>query len=197
MDAPPPAPIFVLLAALAITAILYGGGPRRSSWPPLVTGSLPHTELPGTSPILDAGAGPLSIPNAALEPVGWDDLDGWTSDDHAVAFATFNASCRAIVRAVAFRAESATNHAADPQPVRAALEQFCVRAIKAGGLESKGARQFFETNFVPVRIHRLGDSAGFLTGYYEPIVGWLAIPDQGIHGASIPPPSRLGGAGRR
>jgi membrane-bound lytic murein transglycosylase A len=118
----------------------------------------------------------LSIPNAALEPVGWGDLDGWTSDDHAVAFATFNASCRAIVRAVAFRAESATNHAADPQPVRTALEHVCIRAIKAGGLESEAARRFFETNFVPVRIRRLGDSAGFVTGYYDPIVDGSRMP---------------------
>src|SRR6516165_2134962 len=129
MDAPPRAHIFLLLAVLAITAVLYSAAPRRSSSPPFVTGSLPHTDLPGTSSILNAGAGPLSIPNAALEPVGWGDLDGWASDDHAVAFATFNASCYAIVRAVVFRAESATNHAADPRSVRAALEQVCTRAI--------------------------------------------------------------------
>jgi MltA specific insert domain len=165
MDAPPRAHIFLLLAVLAITAVLYSGAPRRFSWLPFVTGSLPHTDLPGTSSILYPGAGPLSIPNAALEPVGWGDLDGWTSDDHAIAFATFNASCRAIARAAAFRAESAINHAAAPQPVRTALEQVCFRAIKAGGLKSEAARQFFETNFVPVRIRRLGDSAGFVTGY--------------------------------
>jgi membrane-bound lytic murein transglycosylase A len=170
MDAPSRAPIFSLLAVLAITTVLYGGGPRRSSWTPFVTGALPHADPPGTTSILDAGAGPLSIPNAALEPVGWGDLDGWTSDDHAVALATFNVSCRAIERAAAFRAESAGNHAAVPQSVRAALEQVCIRAIKAGSLESEAARQFFETNFVPVRIRKLGDSAGFLTGYYDPIV---------------------------
>ena len=171
MDAPPRVPLFLLLAVLAIAAALYGGWPRRSSWDPLVTGSLPRTDLP-----VNAGAGPLSIPNAALEPVGWGDLDGWASDDHAAAFATFNASCHAIVRAVVFRAESATNHAADPRSVRAALEQVCTRAIKAGGLDSEAARQFFETNFVPVRIRRLGDSAGFVTGYYDPIVDGSRFP---------------------
>src|SRR5882757_7916908 len=135
---------FFLLAVLAIAAAKESGGPRRPSWRLIATGSLRHADLPGTSSTLEAGSGPLSIPNAALEPVGWGDLDGWTSDDHAVAFATFNASCRAIVRAVAFRAESATDHAA---AVRAALEQVCIRAIKAGGLGSETARQFFETNF--------------------------------------------------
>ena len=41
MDAPPRAHIFLLLAVLAITAVLYSGAPRRFSWPPFVTGSLP------------------------------------------------------------------------------------------------------------------------------------------------------------
>jgi membrane-bound lytic murein transglycosylase A len=176
MDGSPRIPIFFLLAVLAITAELYGGTPRRSSWPPFVTGSIGHTDLPNTSSTLDAGAGPLTIPNAALEPVGWGDLDGWKSDDHAAAFATFNTSCRSIVRAVAFRAESTADHAADPQPLRTALEQVCIRATRAGGLESEAARQFFETNFVPVRIRRLGDSAGFVTGYYDPIVDGSRFP---------------------
>jgi membrane-bound lytic murein transglycosylase A len=176
MHVPPRALMLLLLAVLAITAVLYGVGLQRSSWPPFVTGSLRHADLPGMPSALDVSVGPLSIPNAALEPVGWGDLDGWTTDDHAVAFATFNASCRAIVRALAFRAESATNQAAEPQVVRAALEQVCIRAIKAGALKSEAARQFFETNFVPVRIRKLGDPAGFVTGYYDPIVDGSRFP---------------------
>jgi hypothetical protein len=42
MDAPPRIPIFFLLAVLALTAALYGGGPRRSSRPPFVTSSIGH-----------------------------------------------------------------------------------------------------------------------------------------------------------
>jgi membrane-bound lytic murein transglycosylase A len=60
--------------------------------------------------------------------------------------------------------------------VRTALDQVCARAVKAGALETQAARQFFETNFVPVRIRKLGDSAGFLTGYYEPIVDGSRFP---------------------
>jgi len=51
---------------------------------------------------------------------GWDDLDGWAGDDHARAFATFYASCRPIVRANAFRAESAHVHAVRGRPVHPA-----------------------------------------------------------------------------
>ena len=113
------------------------------------------------------GTGPLTIPNAALEPARWDDLDGWADDDHASAFATFQASCRPILRS------SATN---DSRPVRTALQAACGRAIAAGKLDEAAARMFFETNFRPVRIRKLGDAAGFLTGYYEPIVDGSRFP---------------------
>jgi membrane-bound lytic murein transglycosylase A len=173
--------------------------------------------------------GPLKIPGAALEPVKWDNLDGWEGDDHASAFATFYASCRVIVRASALRAEAAQirpprDRPVRPQPVahapkglirhetagdahkppnrpereaearkrpihpelpsspqnsrrvRTALEQICVRAVVAGRLDPEAARQFFETNFVPVRIRKLGDPEGILTGYYEPIVDGSRFP---------------------
>jgi len=64
------------------------------------------------------------------------------------------------------------------RPIRAALEQVCARAVRAGRLNQEAARQFFETNFVPVRIRKLGDPAGFLTGYYEPIVDGSRFPTQ-------------------
>src|SRR6516162_4768824 len=64
------------------------------------------------------------------------------------------------------------------RPIRAALEQVCARAVRAGRLDQVAARQFFETNFVPVRIRKLGDPAGFLTGYYEPIVDGSRFPTQ-------------------
>jgi membrane-bound lytic murein transglycosylase A len=62
------------------------------------------------------------------------------------------------------------------RPVRSALEQICARAIRAGQLDPGAARQFFEANFMPVRIRKLGESAGLLTGYYEPIVDGSRFP---------------------
>jgi len=110
---------------------------------------------------------PLRIPDAALEPTGWGELDGWGRDDHASAFATFQASCRPIVRSKALD---------DGKPVRAALQTVCARAVKTGPLGSTAARRFFEDNFLPIRIRKLGDAAGFLTGYYEPIVDGSRFP---------------------
>src|SRR6266436_9215963 len=99
---------------------------------------------PATVAAIDPGEGPLKIPNAALEPAGWDDLDGWAGDDHASAFATFYASCRPIVRSNAFRLEAEHRHSArsrlahpappvapstagDARPVRIALDEVCAR----------------------------------------------------------------------
>ena len=141
---------------------------------------------PAAPAVDDASPGPLKIPDAALEPADWEHLDGWARDDHASAFAAFFASCRPIVRAYAFRAESVHRSRdvrpeslrlpVDARPIRAALESVCARAVKAGRLPPEASRQFFEANFVPVRIRRLGDSAGFLTGYYEPIVDGSRFP---------------------
>jgi membrane-bound lytic murein transglycosylase A len=118
-------------------------------------------------PGVDPGIEPLRIPNAALEPAGWNELDGWTVDDHASAFATFQASCRPIVR---------TKSVTDIRPVRAALQAVCARAVTAGPLDKAAARNFFEANFLPIWIRKLGDAAGFLTGYYEPIVDGSRFP---------------------
>jgi membrane-bound lytic murein transglycosylase A len=109
----------------------------------------------------------LKILGASLDPVGWDDLDGWTNDDHADAFATFQASCRPIVR---------TQSSDDVRPLRAALRMVCARAISAGPLDAGTARRFFEANFRPVRIRELGGDGGRLTGYYEPVVDGSRFP---------------------
>ncbi len=117
--------------------------------------------------------GPLRIRDAQFEPIAWAELDGWTRDDHAAAFATFVTSCRPIVR-----------NPHPPQEGRAvypALYATCRRAVRAGNLTGAAARAFFEQNFRPVRIAKLGDSAGFLTGYYEPIVEGSRFPTGIFH----------------
>ena len=44
---------------------------------------------------------------------------------------------------------------------------------------------FFEHNFRPMRIANLGDSAGLLTGYYEPIVDGSRFPTESSKSQSI------------
>ena len=111
---------------------------------------------------------PLTLPNSALEPIEWDALKGWAADDHAAAFATFLKSCRALIRT--------SPRDGEKRPMYVALVQVCSRALAAGQLTDDQARLFFEHSFRPLRITKLGDNAGFLTGYYEPIVDGSRFP---------------------
>jgi membrane-bound lytic murein transglycosylase A len=57
-----------------------------------------------------------------------------------------------------------------------ALTHVCRQALAAGRPTAEQARVFFERNFRPLRITKLGENAGFLTGYYEPIVDGSRVP---------------------
>jgi membrane-bound lytic murein transglycosylase A len=111
---------------------------------------------------------PLRFPDSQLEPIDWDALDGWAADDHATAFATFLTSCRPLIRTIP--------PAGETRPMYSALKHVCRRVLAAGRLAEEPARLFFERNFRPLRITKLGDSAGLLTGYYEPIVDGSRFP---------------------
>jgi membrane-bound lytic murein transglycosylase A len=115
-----------------------------------------------------ANPGSLRFPDARLEPAAWHELDGWTADDHAQAFATFLASCRAIL--------GQTKPAPSARRFIAAMQGICRRAREAGGLGAEEVRDFFEQSFLPLRIAKVDDPMGFLTGYYEPIVAGSRFP---------------------
>ena len=111
---------------------------------------------------------PLKLLGSALEPIDWNALDGWAVDDHAAAFATFLASCRPLVRTLLPKSETRSMYFA--------LRHVCRDALAVGRLAEEQARMFFENNFRPLRITKLGERAGFLTGYYEPIVDGSRFP---------------------
>jgi membrane-bound lytic murein transglycosylase A len=123
------------------------------------------------APPLDArDVDPLQAPDTQLEPVTWSDVDGWATDDHAAAFGAFRTSCNPFLAA-------RTNR--DSRPIHRALWEVCRRAAAAGALanDKDKARAFFEENFRPVRIAKLGERTGLLTGYYEPIVDGSRFPN--------------------
>src|ERR1700728_822323 len=94
-----------------------------------------------------AGGEPIKFPDTQYEPVSWASLDGWTNDDHATAFAAFLESCRAL-------------KSAGPGAIVDALKRICARGFAAVPLEEDGARKFFEDNFRPLRISKLGETYG-------------------------------------
>jgi membrane-bound lytic murein transglycosylase A len=111
---------------------------------------------------------PLWFPDTALEPIEWSALKGWSADDHAAALATFLSSCRSLL--------GSGLHQGEKRPMYVALRHVCRQAVADGPLTEDQARLFFEHNFRPLRITKLGDNAGFLTGYYEPVVDGSRFP---------------------
>src|SRR5262249_15932905 len=120
----------------------------------------------------EPGDGPLKLADSQLEPVKWVDVDGWAADDHLAAFAAFQASCQTLRNA---------QRPDDDRPIYSALREVCRRATTARPAKKEAARRFFEDNFRPVQIARLGEAQGFLTGYYEPIVEGSRLPNPEFH----------------
>jgi membrane-bound lytic murein transglycosylase A len=139
---------------------------------------------------------PIRFPDTQYEPVDWADLDGWTSDDHEAAFATYLASCRALN--VKRRSDGRGNQRGrELTGIAAALRDICERAQAAIPLDNDGAEKFFEENFRPLHIDKLGDTAGFLTGYYEPIIDGSRVPTGDFTAPLFRRPPNLVAAGRR
>src|ERR1700733_10594548 len=138
---------------------------------------------------------PIKFPDTQYEPVDWDDLDGWNDDDHEAAFATYLASCRALN--VKQHHNTRANQSSQLTGIAAALADVCERAQAAIPLDDDGAKNFFEENFRPLHIDKLGDTAGFLTGYYEPIIDGSRVPTGDFNAPLYRRPPNLVAAGRR
>src|SRR5258705_12330976 len=66
--------------------------------------------------------------------------------------------------------EAQSSPSADPKALVKSLRDPC-RVAKGLELDvGAKAKAFFEEHFLPLRISRLGEGEGFVTGYYEPIV---------------------------
>jgi membrane-bound lytic murein transglycosylase A len=105
---------------------------------------------------------PLEIANSQYEPVKWTDIPGWAEDDQLSAFAAFLASCKPII--------AQTDPPKEPKALGTSLREPCRAARAARVRDTAQARAFFERHFSPLRISRLGDPEGFVTGYYEPVL---------------------------
>jgi membrane-bound lytic murein transglycosylase A len=131
---------------------------------------------------------PFRLADTQLEPIKWADLEGWAADDHLAAFTAFQVSCRPFLAAKRSR---------DTRPVYLALSEVCRRAAGVRPANTAEARAFFEDNFRPVRISRLGETEGFLTGYYEPIVEGSRFPNPEFHVPLYRRPRDLVAAGHK
>jgi membrane-bound lytic murein transglycosylase A len=114
-------------------------------------------------------AHPLKIPNSNFEALAWHEIKGWIEDDHGEALSAFLASCKPILRS----SEKARNRRGETYD---ALFEVCGRAMAALPLDQTGARHFFEQNFRPIKLTAEGETDGFFTGYYEPVVDGARWP---------------------
>jgi membrane-bound lytic murein transglycosylase A len=110
------------------------------------------------------------VRDVGLLPLDFSDIKGFDEDDLAAAFAAFTRTARLICEdRPALRAARAPD---------ATLRRLCEVALDLPGT-SDAARRFFTGNFQPFRVCPAGGdqwSAGFLTGYFEPLVDGALSP---------------------
>ena len=133
---------------LALAAHRHHAAPTRAAAPRHIP--YPRVDLP------------LQINGSQYIPLAWADIPGWNEDDQLAAFRTFRASCRPIT--------AQRGAASDPKALGGSLRDPCGEARAADISDGARARSFFEAHFVPVKISRLGEGDGFVTGYYEPVL---------------------------
>ena len=170
-----------LLATLAVALVGFGFAAR--------------SEEPAPAPAPEL----LTFPESQLEPLQWAAIEGWQEDDHAAAFAVFQSSCRPLVARLKWRQRKKTpdTRPPDTRPMRQALAEVCMRAATAKPADAAAARTFFEENFRPVQVGKLGEETGLLTGYYEPIIEGSRFPSDEYVVPVYAPPSDLVALGRR
>lgn len=100
-------------------------------------------------------------------PVDFDALPGWRDDRQDLAFAAFRRS--------AFRAADKPYRSGSLGVGAEAFAPSYGEARSLGDLDAREARLFFERHFVPMAITPDGGGAGFVTGFYEPVVEASAV----------------------
>jgi membrane-bound lytic murein transglycosylase A len=101
-------------------------------------------------------------PAAHLKRIDFAVLGGWAADTMADALDAFRRSAY-HTKSKPYRTGSLGLSSADFEPAYQA-------ALATDGSVEASARAFFETHFVPFSLQPSEGEAGFVTGYYEPIV---------------------------
>ena len=95
-----------------------------------------------------------------LQPVGWEALPGWRSDQLVEAWPAFIRSCMALKSQPGWQAP-------------------CWAAAQMDKHDDTSLRKFFESWFKPYRVLNAdGTQTGLVTGYYEPLLHGSRTPTQ-------------------
>ncbi|MDX5595086.1 murein transglycosylase A [Pseudovibrio sp. SPO723] len=88
-----------------------------------------------------------------MQPIEFSEIYGWAADDHSAALHAFARSChRPATKARGKEGEL--------------IAELCKKARALVPATNRQARKFFEENFIALRANE----AGFVTGYYEPVL---------------------------
>lgn len=98
--------------------------------------------------------------NLELQPVEFDSLKGWRTDDHFAALEAFKAAMKKFALEL--------NNWGSLQVETSTISRFIRQAKSLKDTEGDQARLYFEDNFQPCRILSADGGEGFVTGYYEP-----------------------------
>jgi membrane-bound lytic murein transglycosylase A len=145
------------IAASDAFAARHSRSHSRSRPPIVPVAAVPERQLP--YPQIDL---PLQVNGGQYTPVAWSDIAGWNEDDHLAAYGAFRTSCKPIA--------AQTGAPQDSKALGTSLRDPCRIAKGLDLADSAAAKTFFEQNFLPLRISRLGEGEGFVTGYYEPVI---------------------------
>lgn len=95
-----------------------------------------------------------------LQPVKWDELPGWQSDELQQAWPAFIRSCKALSS-------------------QARWQPPCWAAARMEQHDATSLRAFFESWFKPYRVlNSDGSLTGLVTGYYEPLLHGSRTPSE-------------------
>jgi membrane-bound lytic murein transglycosylase A len=147
--------------ASCVIAVALATAPVAARMPRVTDSSRPHLPHHRLLPYPNL-AWPLEISGSQYAPVEWTEIAGWNTDDQLQAYRAFRLSCKPI--------SAQQEPPADPKALGISLRDPCGVAKAADISDSAKARAFFEEHFLPLRISRLGEDDGFVTGYYEPVI---------------------------
>jgi membrane-bound lytic murein transglycosylase A len=109
-------------------------------------------------------------PGYHLSPVSFGELPGWDKDDPRPLFEAM-ARCHDYIQDVKpYRTGSLGLSSEDLRPL--------LTAAARTEADPNEARQFFEQNCIPFRIHRDDEQPGLVTAFYEPEVDVSSKPDE-------------------
>ncbi|MEL6961461.1 MAG: murein transglycosylase A [Pseudomonadota bacterium] len=117
--------------------------------------------------LFGCGKGDDVQPQVEFEPIPYEKLEGWQSDNPLAAAVAFKRSCEKLLR----RPSQSTIGKHD---VYGTADDWRLACNAADDLsessQPEDARRFFEAWFQPFAITSDGDNEGLFTGYYEPLL---------------------------